>query len=86
MANNKKTNVELMFDELDDIQRHETLLSYIQYPRTKKLSQHDKPAERCTYTCFGGLCDLDDVQRCIDQSVELRAFGCQKTAKMVMYE
>jgi hypothetical protein len=82
-GNTRDTAIEKLFDCLDDGQKHERLLSYVRYPKTKELSTGNAPRVSCRYSCVECICDFKDAVKCIDESVDLRAFGCQKVAKLV---
>ena len=72
------TSVERMIADMDDAERHETLLSYMQYPKTEKLIKHDTPICICSYSCEQGKCDFSRALSCMKQNVDIKAFGSQK--------
>jgi hypothetical protein len=77
------TAIDRLFASLDEGQKHERLLSFVQYPKTQQLATKEPPPITCHYTCAGTICDFKEALKCVDQSVDLRAYGCQKTAKLV---
>jgi hypothetical protein len=82
-GNTRGSAVEKLLGSLDDRQQHEHILSYVQYPKTRQQLMGDAPTVTCHYTCAENICDFMDAMKCIDQSVGLRALGCQKIAKLV---
>lgn len=67
--------------EMDATRKHQTLLRFAQYPRTKKL-EGDKPVEQCDFTCDDEKgawnCDFSKCMKRVKESQELRAYGAQQ--------
>jgi hypothetical protein len=72
------TAIDRLFASLDEGQKHERLLSFVHYPKTQQLATKEPPPITCHYTCAGTICDFKEALKCVDQSVDLRAYGCQK--------
>ena len=83
-------SIESFFKTLDDDHRLNVLLSHMQYPKTSKLCEHDKPVLITYYKCEadGGIhrCDFSKAKRDIMENVELRAFGATSVAKTIVDE
>jgi len=70
-------SVERMIAVMDDAERHETLLSYMQYPKTEKLIKHDTPICICNYSCEQDKCDFSTAVSKMKKNVDVQAFGSQ---------
>ena len=77
-------SVEKYLKELDEERRHETLMGYMQYPRTDKLHKNDTPVAICSYQCKDKVCDFKKALLCVQEDIELRAFGSQDFLKQVV--
>ena len=82
-ANGK--SLEIMMAEMNTTERHETLLSFMLYPKTEKLRRNDSPICTCNYSCKQERCDFSEALKCMKRNVDIKAYGSQQFLEEVIY-